>query len=581
VNTPGSAHIRETANVAPPDHDDRNRDVDSVRHRAGVWPLVTAAEMQALDRETIDQRGVPGEILMESAGRALVAPTLRLRAQAARPAGPVVVLAGAGNNGGDGFVVARHLLAEGIDVETVLVGDPERLPADAAANWKRLESVGGARRVTSPDTAGAAVDAVASLLAGASVAIDALFGTGLARPLAGGFASLVEAVNGARTRGLKVLAVDVPSGVSADTGAVLGAAIAADETVTISLPKVGLALEPGSTLAGCIRVARVGIADPDPARTPRAELWNARAAAARFPVRPRAGHKGSFGHVLVIAGSTGKCGAGALSCRAAARAGAGLVTLAHPIGLESELGALPVEVMSAPVAATDDGGFSLAGEKTALELAAARDVVALGPGVGTHADTVALVRRLAAAVDRPMVIDADGLNALVGALDGLHERAAATVLTPHPGEAARLLGVSAKEVNADRLASARRLAGESGSVVILKGARTVIAAPDGRALLTPTGGPALATGGTGDVLTGIVAALLAGGLEAFEAAGLAAWWHGAAADRLPVDAIGFGLLASEVANALPDTVVALRAELLGSGGEGERGDTLDLRFPGR
>lgn len=545
----------------------------------GVWPLVTAAEMQDLDRETIEVRGVPGAILMESAGRALVAPSFRLRREASRPGGPVVVLAGGGNNGGDGFVVARHLQAEGVPVRTFLIGDPERLPDDAGANWERLAAFGGARQAVAPDDA---VERIGPLLERASVAIDALFGTGLSRPLEGGFAALVDACNRARRGGLRVLSVDVPSGLCADTGGILGTAIEADSTVTISLPKIGLALEPGATLAGRVRVARVGIVDPDPGRTPRAELWNARAAVDRFPDRDRAGHKGSFGHVLVLAGSTGKCGAGALTCRAAARAGAGLVTLAHPAGLEAELGALPVEVMSAPVASTEDGALSLAGEKAALELAAARDVVALGPGLGDGSDTVALVRRLAPAIDRPLVVDADGLNALVGVLDALHERVAPTVLTPHPGEAGRLLGCSAKEVNADRVGAARRLAHASKSVVVLKGARTVIAAPDGRALITPTGGPTLATGGTGDVLTGVVAALLAAGIEPFEAAGLTAWWHGATADRMPSRAAGFGLLASELADALPSTVVALRGELeaVAANGEGGPGGLLDLRFPG-
>lgn len=548
-----------------------------VSHRDGVWPLVTAAEMRALDEATIEARGVPGALLMESAGRALAGPALRLRATADRSAGPVVILAGAGNNGGDGFVLARHLAAEGVETAVFLVGDPEALPSDAAANWARLEGFRGACRAVPPDEA---PRVIAPWLARAGVVVDALFGTGLSRPLGGGRRTLVEEVNAARADGLRVLAVDVPSGLDADTGGVLGAAIEADETVTISLPKIGLALEPGAGLAGRVRVARVGIVDPDPARTPRVELWNVRAAARRLPERLRAGHKGSFGHVLVIAGSTGKCGAGALSCRAAARAGAGLVTLAYPAGLEPELGALPVEAMSAPVAATPDGGLSLAGEKAALELAAARDVVALGPGLGADPDTVALVRRLVESIDRPLVLDADGLNAVAGALDGLRTRDAPLVLTPHPGEAGRLLGCSASDVNSDRLGAARRLAERTSGVVILKGARTVIASPDGRALITPTGGPALASGGTGDVLTGLVAALLAAGLPAFEAAGLAAWWHGEAADRAATAAIGFGLLASELADGLPSTALAMREAGGATASEGEAGEALDLRFPG-
>lgn len=544
-------------------------------HRRGVWPLVTAAEMQALDRATIDVAGIPGEVLMESAGRALATAVMSLAGRSARPQASIRVVCGAGNNGGDGFVLARHLHQEGVGVEVVLVGDPERLAGDASRNWSRLPATGVARRVVDPTDGD--FDWAARFDA-SSVAVDALFGTGLVRPLGGGYARVVEALNAARARGLKVVAVDVPSGIGSDTGVVLGVAVEADRTVTISLPKIGLALEPGAAHAGEITVARVGIADPDPARRPRAELWTRRGAAAHFPPRPRAGHKGSFGHVLVIAGSTGKLGAGALSSRAASRAGAGLVTLAHPIGIEAELAALPAEVMSAPIAATAEGHLALAGQKAVEELAAQRDAVALGPGIGTGSEAFELARRLVAGLDRPLVLDADGLNALVGQLDVLRERRAPTILTPHPGEAARLLDSTASRLNADRLGAARELAERTGAVAVLKGARTVVADPGGRAMVVPTGGPQLATGGTGDVLTGIVAALAASGLEPFEAAGLAAWWHGATADRLPAARVGFGLLASELADALP----SVAGELIGSlraSAEEDTGGFLDLRFP--
>ncbi|MCR9093639.1 MAG: NAD(P)H-hydrate dehydratase [bacterium] len=545
----------------------------------GEWRLVSAEEMRALDAATIEGRGVPGEVLMENAGRALVVPAVGLRARSERPAGPVLVLAGAGNNGGDGFVVARHLFGEGIPVEVVLIGDPEKLPPDAAANWRRLAPFDVPARAVAPEDA---VDVVSPRLARASVVIDALFGTGLQRDLTGGFAAVVEATNAARASGVRVLAVDSPSGIDSRTGAVLGAAILADETVTIALPKLGLVLEPGGRHARRIRVARIGIADPDPDAPDRVELWNARAASSRFPDRVAAGHKGTFGHVLVIAGSTGKCGAGALSSRAAARGGAGLVTFAYPAGLEAELAALPVEVMSAPVASTEEGGFALAGEKAALELASSRDVVVLGPGLGRHPETDALVRKLLIEVDRPVVLDADGLNALEGAPEQLRDRRAATVITPHPGEAARLLGTTTVEINADRLGAVRRLSERSGAIAVLKGARTLVANPAGRTVVTPTGGPALATGGTGDVLTGVIAALLASGLEALDAAALGAWWHGAAADGLPASETGFGLLASEVADAMPATARRIHEAARGgaSDREGGPGDVLDLRFPG-
>ncbi len=588
-------------------------------HREGVWPLVTAAEMQALDRQTIEGQGIAGEILMESAGRALVAPALALRAGSPRSPsrglsigrlssgplssgrkGPIIALCGAGNNGGDGFVAVRHLVAEGIAAEAVLLGDPERLPPDAAANWRRLVELGGPRpvyQIVRPDDE--RFD-WAALFEIASVAIDALFGTGLKRPIEGAAARLIEALNAARGRGLRVLAVDLPSGIAADTGQILGSAVAADLTVTISLPKPGLALEPGRSRAGRIEVARVGIADPDPDRPLRIELWNARAAAVRFPPRPRDGHKGRFGHVLIAAGSAGKWGAASLASRAALRAGAGLVTLVVPDVPGLALPNLCAEVMTERAAATGSGGFGSAAAKVIEELANARSVLALGPGLGLDPETVACVLRCVESIERPLVVDADGLNALQGELERLRRRRAPTVLTPHPGEAARLLESDAATLNADRITAARRLADLSGAVVVLKGAGSIVAEPGGRALIVPTGGPALASGGTGDVLTGLVAALLAAGQTAFDAAALAAWWHAATADRLPQAELGFGLLASELADALPACARALQAEAVSEGmseamseamseeqADGQDGDdgsarrfALQLRFPG-
>lgn len=526
-------------------------------HRHGIWPLVSGAEMQALDRLTIESLGIPSEVLMESAGRALIRPALELRRACARADRPIRAFCGAGNNGGDGFVAIRHLWAEGVSAEAILVGDPTRLSRDAAVNWKRLAVLQVPCRVLDPNTD---PRQWARLLSATSVAIDALFGTGLKREITGGFAHLIAALSVAHARGLQILAVDIPSGISAHTGRILGTAVEADRTVTISLPKVGLALEPGRSHAGRIEVARVGILDPDPERLPRVELWNARAAVQHFPARPRAGHKGSFGHVLVVAGSRGLMGAAVLCSRGCLRAGSGLVSLAHPGGLSAELAELPSEVMTAEVAATPHGGFARAAEKTIEELAASRDVIVLGPGLGRDTEAVDLVRRLVISIDRPLVLDADGLFALGGQLDLLRERgerSAVSILTPHPGEAARLLETDVALLASDRVEAARQLARRSGSIVVLKGAGTVVAEAAGRAVVIPTGGPALASGGTGDVLTGIIAALLAAKRPAFEAAVLGAWWHGASADRLDGAGLGFGVVASQVADGLPECAAEL------------------------
>jgi hydroxyethylthiazole kinase-like uncharacterized protein yjeF len=521
------------------------------------WPLVTAAEMRALDRHTIETLGVPAALLMELAGAAVAREAERLRGAG----GPVWVVCGAGSNAGDGLVAARHLQLRGVPVRVVAVFDPAAWRDETAANAKRLEALGV--RLT---------DAEAAPEPGA-VIVDAVFGTGLARAVEGPAARAIRRIREARPA-CRVLAVDLPSGLAADTGQPLGEAVAADVTLTIGLPKLGLALEPGRSLAGRIVVARIGIADDAPGGAAHAELWTRAAAARRVPQRPRDGHKGRFGHVLVVAGSEGKTGAAALAGLGAARAGAGLVTIACPASTLAVLAASRSELMTAPVPEAAGGCFGRAAEKPVLELAAARDVVALGPGVGRGPETRAFVRAVTRALASPLVLDADGLVAFEGALAELRARRAPTILTPHPGEAALLLGSTPAEVNRDRLGAARRLAAETGALVALKGAATVVAGPDGFATVNPTGGPALASGGTGDVLTGVIAGLLAQGLAPRDAAALGVFVHGAAADRLAELRGPVGVLAGEVAGALPD---ALRA--LGDNGGGAIGAGDRLAFP--
>jgi len=555
--------------------------------RDGVWPLVGATAMRALDRHTIETLGVPGALLMESAGRAVAEVALAERAAAPR-GGDVLVACGGGNNGGDGLVAARQLALLGVPVRVALVADPKRLAPDAAANLARARA------------AGVPIEAGAVRSAGAAVIVDALFGTGLTRAVTGAPAAAIRRIAAARP-GARVVAVDLPSGLDADTGQCHGPCVAADVTVAIALPKLGLALEPGRALAGRIVVARIGIADAAPGVRADAELWTAAGAAARLPARPADGHKGSFGHVLLVAGARGTTGAAALSAQGAARAGAGLVTIACPAGVNEILEVKCTEMMTAPVPDGADGALAATALEAVLSLARERDVVALGPGIGRAEDTQKLVRELAARIARPLVVDADGLfpfasgrarERAAGGLAALKARKAATILTPHPGEAARLLGISAAEINSDRVGSARRLAGLSGAVVVLKGAATVVAAPDGRVVVNPTGGPALGTGGTGDVLTGVIAALLAqrtgaprparrGGTDpfagAFESAALGAWLHGRAGDRLAARRGATGVLAGEVAAELPETIEALRRA--GPGAGSAVGAGLALPFP--
>ncbi|MCZ6464695.1 MAG: NAD(P)H-hydrate dehydratase [Proteobacteria bacterium] len=524
--------------------------------------------MRALDRYTIETLHVPGELLMESAGRAVTQAVLDWL-----PPGDaeVCVVCGVGNNGGDGLVVARHLHRLGVPVRIVLLGAPARLRGDALANWRRAEAAGvpveGAR--WRPPRRG--------------IVVDAIFGTGLAREVAGAAATAIRRIAKARTPECRVIAVDLPSGLDADTGQVLGAAVNADCTVAIALPKRGLTLEPGRGLAGEIRVARIGIADSAPGVDPRAdgELWSSAEAGARLPARPADGHKGRFGHVLVLAGSEGKTGAAALAATGAARAGAGLVTVACPAGLNDILEVKCTEAMTVPVADTPERALAASCEDAVLALAAERDVVGVGPGVGRSSETVALLRALAKRLECPLVIDADGLHAFAAEPAMLRARSAPTVLTPHPGEAARLLGTDAAAVNRDRIGAARALADATGAVTLLKGAATIVVEPGGRTIVNPTGGPTLSTGGTGDVLTGMVCAFLGQGLGPGDAAAVAAYVHGAAADRLAASRGRAGVLAGEIADEVPAAAEALRRRAeAGAGGGAGHGLGLALPFPG-
>jgi NAD(P)H-hydrate epimerase len=521
--------------------------------------------MRGLDRHTIETLGVPGEILMESAGRAVVAEVLEWLPRG----GSAVVICGTGNNGGDGFVVARQLQLLGVPVRAALLGDERRVGGDAAANLKRARA------------AGVPIDGERWRVPAVGVIVDAVFGTGLSRDVDGTAAATIRRINSgrrARAGAVRVVAIDLPSGLCADSGQILAEAVRADATVTIQVPKPGLALEPGRTLAGRVRIARIGIAETAPAVESDAELWTRAAAGARLPPRPAAGHKGTFGHVLLVAGSEGKTGAAALAADGAARIGAGLVTVACPAGLNDILEIKCTEAMTVPLPDTSERALAASGERVVLELAAERSAVGVGPGIGRSAETLKLVGALALRLRKPLVIDADGLFAFAGEPQRLAGRRAPTLLTPHPGEAGQLLGASPAEVNRDRIAAARTLAERAQAVVLLKGAASIAASPDGRVVVNPTGGPALGSGGTGDVLTGVATGLLAQGLEAFEAAALAAFVHGAAADRIAAVSGSSGLVAGELARALPVECEGLRVEARAAAVSGpERG--LAVSFP--
>lgn len=557
--------------------------------------ILGGTEMRELDRRATEDMGVPGPVLMENAGAAVARAALALVASGFAAASRVLIVAGKGNNAGDGFVCARHLLAAGCRVKVALADPEAALRGDTALNleilrrdgaWETIETtLEVCRLLAGKSPAGPPAPWGA---AGPDLIIDAVLGTGLVGAPRGAVAEAIDLINRmAATQGCPVLAVDVPSGLDADTGAVSGPCVRATQTVTFACLKKGLVQYPGAGHAGRILVADIGFppsvagASPSPGSV---AVLGPEEAAHLVPGRPAAGHKGTFGHVLSVAGSTEYAGAAWLCAAAALRAGAGLSTLASIPYVLSARGMFP-EIIARPL-------FSMikAGETGAFWDVAPYDALALGPGLGQSAEARQLVLQLLTEVlpsaTLPAVLDADALNIVAsagglevlrraatgdavvpgGATSGAAVAAAAGgaaasrcgfVITPHPGELARLTGLSAAKVQSDRIGNALAAARLSQTVVCLKGARTVVASPTGAVRVIPFGNSGMATGGSGDVLTGIIAALLANGLEPFPAACAGAFVHAVAGDLAAVqisgsgDGAAAGLLARDILDRIP------------------------------
>ena len=523
-------------------------------------PLPDAEAMRAIDRWAIDEQGVPSLDLMERAGIGVARAVEQLA-----PDGPVTVLCGNGNNGGDGLVAARLLRDAGREVAVLTAGPPEELKGDARENLLRLPgapplqmdfssidssaSVGdpGAEVVSGADAPSAV--GVARVLRGSTVIVDALLGTGFAGEPRG---AVAEAIDAANACGAPVVSVDVPSGVDASTGAVSARAVRAAITVTFHVAKPGLWIRPGKAHVGEVRTLDIGIPRGAPAAAGVGLIE--RSVLALLPRRGAASTKFSSGHVLVAGGSRGLTGAPRMAAHAAMRAGAGYVTACVPASVQTILatGGLP-ELMTRGLP-DEDGSLAAAGVDTVLEAAQRGGTLALGPGLGRGPGALAFARELARRAPVPTVIDADGLNAHAGRLHELAQREAPTVLTPHAGELARLLELSSEEIERERLRHVRAAAELAHAVVVLKGDDTLVADPTGSGVVAVSAGasPALATAGTGDVLTGVIAALLAQGLPAFAAAAAGVQLH-ASAGRLAAQTAGSadGVIASDVVAALP------------------------------
>lgn len=505
--------------------------------------LVTAEEIQELDRQASEAYGIPSIVLMENAG-------LRIFDEARRilenlPGKRVLIFAGKGNNGGDGFVVARHLLNAGAEVKVFLLAGFEDIQGDARTNLTTLQKIGCRIFPLLDEKELQRVDI--SLLY-ADLVVDSIFGTGFKGAVRGISAQVIERINNA---GKVVIAADLPSGLEANTGRVYGPCIKATTTVTLGLPKIGLYLEPGAGFCGDIRLGDISFPREFYQKNIQRRIITRSWCAERLFRRQRDTHKGDYGKVFVLGGSGGMTGAVLMAAHGALRAGAGLVYLGVPRSLQTIVEMKTTEVITYAFSETEQKTLSVEALEAVLELVSSCSVLALGPGMGRHPDTTNFLQRLLTNLEIPVIIDADGLNALAEVMDILEEVRCPLVLTPHPGEMARLTGKGRHFIQKDRLRVVENAAALWKCVVVLKGAKTLVATPEGEVYLNITGNPGMATGGSGDVLTGVIAAFIGQGLSPVEAAVLGTYVHGTAGDLGSKIKGERGLTAGDIIDFLP------------------------------
>lgn len=524
--------------------------------------ILTTAEMREADRLTSERCGTPSRVLMENAGTSVARFLASNFANIERRR--IVVLCGKGNNGGDGFVVARKLAELGASPLILLLANPAELRGDAADNFQRLFST--SVKPTTILDARAWEDARNSL-ASADIVVDALLGTGLRGKVEGLLAQTIEDVNRHDASSV-VVALDIPSGLSGESGEMAGPAVVAEYTVTFTSPKIGMILAPASSYVGRLNVADIGtprelIEEVSKSTVRWLETWEFRA----VPFRRNANsNKGNYGHALIVAGSVGKAGAAALAAQGALRAGAGLVTVATPGPALATVAGFAPEIMTEPLHATpagtiardvfDSGGFAA--------ILRGKNVLAIGPGLSTHDDTRQFVRSvIAIKPDLPVILDADGLNSLAGHSTELRGSRGMLALTPHPGEMARLLGATTKDIQEHRLDVARKSAADLQTFVVLKGHQTIIASPDGRAWINSTGNPGMASAGMGDVLTGMLAGITGQfGAKSWPLSlALGVYLHGLAGDIASTEAGGGTIVASDLIRAIPHAFAQLASSV--------------------
>jgi len=515
--------------------------------------VVTSQEMRAIDRAAIEGLGITGAVLMENAGRGVF---IHLTDFTEGVEGlRALVVCGKGNNGGDGLVVARHLANHGADVRIALLGKTSEVQGDAKMNLDI------ARTMELPiseivDEKGLAL--LADSISGSDVIVDAIFGTGFSGKAEGLYASVIDRMNSSDS---PIIAIDCPSGLNVDTGRPESACIEADLTVTMALLKRGHLLYPGADLCGEVAVVDIGI-PPSLVEQQKIRLATLEEDEARLliPQRPRDAHKGDCGLVYLLAGSVGFTGAGAMAGLSALRAGAGLVTWGLPLSLNDAMEAKLTELMTNPLPETSARSLSVKALAESEAFIKKATVLALGPGISTHPETAEMVHQAVSTLTLPMVIDADGLNCLALKKGWKKDSRSELVLTPHPGEMARLLGITTEEVQKNRITITEQAAREFGATVVLKGAPTIIAQPGQDTFINTTGNPGMATAGSGDVLTGLIAGFMAQGLSGYSAAKLGVYVHGLAGDLAAKEKTEFGMISGDILDKVPEALKSLLTE---------------------
>jgi ADP-dependent NAD(P)H-hydrate dehydratase / NAD(P)H-hydrate epimerase len=532
--------------------------------------VLTAAEMREVDRLTSERYAIPSLQLMETAGRRVADACYQAIDRASAEPIKIAVLCGKGNNGGDGFVAARHLQSSGAKVTVYLFSEPRDLQGDAATNFHRWTAIGN-HVVSITDEA--AWQGAWPEISKAKVIVDAIFGTGFRGTASGAIAQAISTVNrqskkATAARPALILGVDTPSGLPSDGQPAEGPVLYAHKTVTFTAPKPGQLSSRASVAVGVLEVAEIGSPSSLVEEIGRGPLrWVEPQEFAQLPlVRTIDSHKGLYGHALIVAGSLGKSGAAVMAAYAALRAGAGLVTVATPDPVLPIVASAHPEIMTEPLVATSDGAATIQNlaQGRFASIAESKDVLALGPGLGLQSETQDFIRKVVLQTELPVILDADGLNAFAGNADALRNcKTKFLAITPHPGEMGRLLLRSTKDVQEDRVKTAQDAARRWNAHVILKGSHTIIAAPDGQIFISTSGNPGLAKGGSGDVLTGVLAALTAQFKTAdwTRVLALGVYLHGKAAEFAAKSTDESGLLASEVAAAVPHARHHLLQEL--------------------